>query len=151
MTDLLQAAETLLTVIGSDHSQADYQAAVSGLAQAVTDAGGTIDATGAPAPGHAPSLAEAGPADLAPLGSTTEPAATTTAVAPHDQAVADAQAAVAQVTDGVDTPAPAPPDQHASIIAKAQADLAAALVEWPDSPQLQDLKTQLDAVAGETA
>lgn len=61
----------------------------------------------------------------------------------HDPAVALVQAAVV-------TADATPPDDRPAHVAKAQTDLAQALALWPDSLPLQDLKTELDALANET-
>jgi hypothetical protein len=79
-----------------------------------------------------PAAPEPAPVDPAPVA---DPA--------HDAAVAAVAPVVAAV---VSPPEPVTLDVHATALATAQTDLAAALAQWPDSPQLQDLKTQLDAL-----
>lgn len=71
---------------------------------------------------------------------------------PADEPVVDpAHAdAVAAATDTNAQIAATPVDQRPAQIAKAEADLATVLTTWPDSPELQDLKTQLDLLAAET-
>lgn len=79
-----------------------------------------------PAPDPAPVVVEQ-PAPLAD----SEPA--------HDEAVAVVQDTVAAAEA-------AAPESRAQLIADAQADLAGALSTWPDSPELNDLKTKLDGL-----
>lgn len=61
----------------------------------------------------------------------------------HDQVVVDATSAVvaATATD------PAADPTVADALTKAQSDVETALAQWPDSAELQDLKTQLENLA----
>lgn len=72
-----------------------------------------------------------------------EPVTTAGTQEDHDAAVAAAGAVVdAAVVD---------PVAHVDHLAQAQADLKIALDKWPESEELQDLKTQLDDLAADAA
>lgn len=103
-----------------------------------------------PAPVDAPS--EPDPAPVDPPVADPAPADPPADPAPVDDPAHDA--VVATVTQAIADVAAAPADTpkkaatQADTIAQIGADIDAALAEFPDSPQLQDAKAQLAALAG---
>lgn len=59
-------------------------------------------------------------------------------------------AAVSSAASAIDLAPIVAPEAVPTLIAEAQADLATALANWPDSPELADAKAKLDTLAAET-
>lgn len=101
-----------------------------------------------PAPAVDPPVEETPAVDPAPADPPADPAPV------EDPAHDDAVAAVTQaITDVATAPASTPKQAatKAETLAQLGSDIDSALANWPDSPQLQDAKTQLDALSAEDA
>lgn len=120
----------------------DYSLAVEAVKAALAAedaAGGPVETpapVAVPVEDASPAVAEASAPPVEDVPAPAEPAPA--ADPAHDAAVVVAQAAVADASAV---------DDRAAHLAAANADIDAALAQWPDSPQLQDLKSQIAALA----